>query len=487
MKSVDVKIGCKLEDYESYVSLHSLLKDFRSEARILAPKLRDRSVWMVNSTARGGGVAEMLPTMISLLRQLDVKAEWAVIETDQPEFFALTKRIHNLIHGQGEPQLSEADRDLYEKVCKQNAQAFSKMIKPGDIVLLHDPQPMGMAPFLKSHVDVKLVWRCHIGLDDVSDQTETAWQFLCPYFDSYDLSVFSAPEYIPHYCSDRVTVINPGIDPLSHKNRDLPIHKLVGILNNAGILPAYHPMLTPPFEDLAKQLMPDGSFSVPARNDNIGLLSRPIVCQISRWDRLKGFLPLMQGFCHLKERISKFGSSSERHQRRLELVRLVLAGPDPAFVEDDPEGEKVLTELTDFYRSLPESIQEDIALLLLPMSSRKENELMVNALQRCSSIVVQNSLQEGFGLTATEAMWKLIPVLGSRACGLRQQIRNGVDGKLIDDPEDPVQIAEGLNDMLENDKGRQVWSYNAKKRVLDRFLVFTQLSRWLDVFANLRI
>jgi trehalose synthase len=195
----------------------------------------------------------------------------------------------------------------------------------------------------------------------------------------------------------------------------------------------------------------------------------------------------MQGFCHLKERISKFGSSSERHQRRLELVRLVLAGPDPAFVEDDPEGEKVLSELKEFYRSLPESIQEDIALLLLPMSSRKENELMVNALQRCSSIVVQNSLQEGFGLTATEAMWKLIPVMGSRACGLRQQIRHGVDGKLIDDPEDPVQIAEGLNDMLENDKGRQVWSYNAKKRVLDRFLVFTQLSRWLDVFANLRM
>jgi len=487
MRPVDVKVRCTLEDYEAYVSLHSLLKDFRSEARIVAPKLRDRCVWMINSTAKGGGVAEMLPTMISLLRQLDIKAEWVVIETDRPEFFALTKKIHNLIHGNGEPHLSDDERSLYEKVCAQNAKAFAKMVHPGDIVLLHDPQPMGMARFLKSKIDVKLVWRSHIGLDDVNDQTEAAWNFLCPYFEFYDLSVFSAPEYIPHYCSDKVTVINPGIDPLSHKNRDLPIHKLVGILNNAGILPSLHPMLTPPFQDQAKQLLPDGSFTVPARNENIGLLSRPIVTQISRWDRLKGFLPLMKGFSYLKERMSKYGRSSERHQRRLELVRLVLAGPDPAFVQDDPEGEKVLDELKDFYGTLSDHVQEDIVLLLLPMASRKENELMVNALQRCSSIVVQNSLQEGFGLTATEAMWKLIPVMGSRACGLRQQIRHGVDGKLISDPEDEVEIAEGLNAMLENDKGRQVWSYNAQKRVLDRFLVFTQVSRWLDVFANLRM
>jgi len=487
MRSVDVKVGCKLEDYESYVSLHSLMKDFRSEARVLAPKLRDRTVWMINSTEKGGGVAEMLPTLISLLRQLDVKAEWAVIESDRTEFFALTKKIHNLIHGQGDPHLSDDDRSLYEAVCEQNAAEFVKMANPGDIVLLHDPQPMAMASFLKANTDLNLVWRCHIGLDDVSDQTEAAWKFLCPYFEHYDLSVFSAPEYIPHYCSDKVTVIHPGIDPLSHKNRDLPIHKLVGILNNAGILPPLHPMLTPPFEDQARQLLPDGGFANPAKNGNIGLLSRPIVSQISRWDKLKGFLPLMKGFCHLKRRVSEYGNSSERHRRRLELVRLVLAGPDPEFVADDPEGEEVLQELKDFYQNLPGRIQEDIVLLLLPMSSRKQNELMVNALQRCSSIVVQNSLQEGFGLTATEAMWKLVPVMGSRACGLRQQIRHGVDGKLIDDPEDEVEIAEGLNTMLEDDKGRQVWSYNAKKRVLDRFLVFTQLSRWLDVFVNLRM
>jgi trehalose synthase len=118
------------------------------------------------------------------------------------------------------------------------------------------------------------------------------------------------------------------------------------------------------------------------------------------------------------------------------------------------------------------------------MSSRKENELIVNALQRSSSIIVQNSLREGFGLTATEAMWKLVPFMGSMACGLRQQVRNWVDGLLITNPEDKIGIAEGLNQILAEVKRRQVWAYNARKRVFDHFLVFNQLGRWLNVFVD---
>ena len=484
IKVIDVKGRHRLKDYEAYVSLIPVVKGFRSEAEILVPKLGKRRLWMVNSTDRGGGVAEMLPTMIDLLRQLGLDAKWVVMGTEHKAFFPLTKKIHNLIHGNGTPEFSKEERDIYEQVNRECANEMSKLLQSGDIVVIHDPQPMAMAGFLKDKVAVHTIWRCHIGLDEKRPQTEAAWRFLEPYFKAYDLSVFSAPEYIPDYQPDKFTVIPPAIDPLSHKNRDLNVHKMVGILTNAGILPTDHPMLTPPFSDKVKRLRSDGYFVTPAETGDFGLLSRPTVTQISRWDRLKGFLPLMEGFSHLKKHIDRNHNGSARHKRRLELVRLILAGPDPAFVKDDPEGREVLEELKQYYCSLPSGIQQDIAILLLPMSSRKENELIVNALQRSSSIIVQNSLREGFGLTATEAMWKLVPFMGSMACGLRQQVRNRMDGLLITNPEDKIGIAEGLNQILAEVKRRQVWAYNARKRVFDHFLVFNQLGRWLNVFVD---
>ncbi|MFZ0612814.1 MAG: glycosyltransferase [Desulfobacterales bacterium] len=484
IKIIDVKSRNRLADYEAYVSLFPVVKDFRSEAEILVPKLDNRRVWMVNSTDRGGGVAEMMPTLIDLLRQLGLDARWAVMGTALEEFFPLTKKIHNLIHGNGTPEFSAAERDTYERVNAECAEEFSKLLRAGDIVVIHDPQPMAMAGFFKDTIAVHTIWRSHIGLDEKNPQTEAAWRFLEPYFKAYDLTVFSAPEYIPDYQPDKFTVIAPAIDPLSHKNRDLNFHKLVGILTNAGILPADHAMLTPPFADKVRRLRGDGSFVPPGETGDFGLLSRPIVTQISRWDRLKGFLPLMEGFIHLKRQIDRYHGGSARHKRRLELVRLVFAGPDPDFVKDDPEGREVLEELKRYYCALSPALQQDIVLLLLPMSSRKENELIVNALQRSSSIIVQNSLREGFGLTATEAMWKLVPFMGSTACGLRQQVRNRVDGLLIARPEDKSAIAEGLNQILADVKRRQVWAYNAQKRVLNHFLVFNQLSRWLNVFVD---
>jgi trehalose synthase len=162
----------------------------------------------------------------------------------------------------------------------------------------------------------------------------------------------------------------------------------------------------------------------------------------------------------------------------------MLAGPDPAAVADDPEGQEVLAELIERYRALPSELQEDIAVLSLPMTSRRENELMVNALQRCSSIVVQNSLREGFGLTVTEAMWKQAAVVGSRACGIRQQIRDDVEGRLIPDPGDPETIAELLDLTLEDFAGRTQLGRNAQRRVHDEFLIFSQVRRWLEVLCD---
>ena len=242
-------------------------------------------------------------------------------------------------------------------------------------------------------------------------------------------------------------------------------------------------------------MMPDGTSEKAAAFEDIGLLLRPIVTQISRWDRLKGWPFLIRGFCHLKENMESHvqRARSDKNPRKLpevlyrrylEQVRLVLGGPDPAYIQDDPEGVEVFEELKEFYKKLPFNLQKDIAILELPMESSGENAIMVNALQRCSNIVAQNSLQEGFGLTATEAMFKRIPVMGTHACGLRQQIQDNVHGKLVKDPTNAEEISYTLNEMLRNPYMCDVFGNNAEKNVVDRFLVFTQATNWLNAIVK---
>jgi len=483
VQAVNVEHAWNLSAYAAISDLAEPVRALRVEASMLAPTLRGSTVWMINSTARGGGVAEMLPRMASLLNELGVPTRWLVIETDRPEFFRLTKQLHNLIHGEGDPTLTEEDRRLYEEVNRANADQLESMIAPDDLVVVHDPQPLALGAILKQRLGVRTIWRCHIGLDEHLPTTRAAWSFLQRYAESYDQAIFSAPEYIPDYLTGRAAIIHPALDPCSHKNRELSPHKLVGILCNAKLKSERHPVVTPPFADSAQRLQHDKSFGPPLNGEEIGLLYRPIVTQISRWDRLKGFRPLMEGFVKLKAS-GRSDDPDERHRRRIQLVRLVLAGPDPASIQDDPEGREVLADLCDFYGSLASEIQRDIALLTLPMNSRKENALMVNALQRCSTVIVQNSLREGFGLTATEAMWKSVPVVGTRAIGLRQQIRAGIDGLLIQDPSDPDEIARRLSDLLADVPKRLYMATNARQRVHGEFLVFTQLCQWLRVMST---
>lgn len=405
-----------LDDYAATAYLTGAVHKMRGAAESFLPEFRGRSILMLNSTARGGGVAEMMPRIVLTLNELGFTTKWAVMKVEQPEFFRLTKRLHNLIHGHGDPELRADDRKLYDEVSQRVAEALQMHLKPGDLLIIHDPQPLGVAPILKRKLGIHVIWRCHIGVDFASQATRAAWQFLKPYAEACDHSIFSAPEYVPVYLIGRTSVIHPGIDPLSHKNRNLTPHKLTGILCNAGLAKEHSPVLTPSFSQPATRLQADGAFGPAVSPDEIGFLYRPIVAQISRWDRLKGFGPLLAGFVRLKQRIQEIGPAlAARDRRRLELVRLVLAGPEPNSVRDDPESREVLEELRQTYRNLKPEYQKDVALLSLPMGSSKENELMVNSIQRCASVVVQNSLQEGFGLTATEAMWKGTPVLGTEA------------------------------------------------------------------------
>jgi trehalose synthase len=219
----------------------------------------------------------------------------------------------------------------------------------------------------------------------------------------------------------------------------------------------------------------------------MGLLTRPVVTQVSRWDRLKGYAPLLEAFVSLKRSAHEGGyAGSVLQQRHLDLVQLVLAGPDPTAIQDDPEAREVLDELRSAYRALSPALQETVAIILLPMHSLEENALMVNALQRASTIVAQNSLREGFGLTIAEAMWKRVPILtNSRACGPRQQVRDGLDGRLVDDPEDRGELERALADMLADPARLERWGHSAQRRVHEHFLVFDQLRGWGRLFGTL--
>jgi len=471
-----------LDDYASTAALSQPVAELRREAKRLHEEIGNRRILMVNSTARGGGVAEMLPRLVSLLSELGAHTEWWTMNADDARFFSLTKRLHNLIHGAGDPELRAEDADVYREVSEAVAEALSKELSAEDILVVHDPQPAGAGAILAQR-GRKSVWRCHIGLDRDTEQTRAAWSFLEPHVSAYHHTIFTAPEYIPNYLSSTVSIIPPALDPFSHKNRELPIHKVVGILCSADLARRPFDLVSEPFEHRAERLRPDGSFGPANEPEDLGVLHRPIITQISRWDRLKGWRGLLDGFVRLKSEASERSGEDPRHARRLKLVRLVLAGPEPAAVQDDPEAQEVLEELIEVYRGLDPELQRDVALLSLPMTSRKENALMVNALQRCSSVVVQNSLQEGFGLTATEAMWKRLRVVGTRACGLRQQIRDGIDGRLVKDPNDPAELAGVLDELLASSADRSAMTTSAQRRVFDEFLVFRQVSRWLNVLA----
>lgn len=482
---IEVDDEHRLDDYAANAQLAAAVQDLRSEAAVMVPELKGRTLWMVSSTAQGGGVAEMMPKLVAFLHEIGVKAQWVVIGSERSEFFRLTKRLHNSVHGYGDVAFTAADRELYETVSREVAAEMQHALGPNDIVAVHDPHPAGIGWLLKQERGIKAVWRCHIGLDRHTPQTRAAWDFLKPYVEHYDHAVFSAPEYIPEYLTGNVSVIHPALDPLSEKNRELSPHMVTGVLVNAGLMREHHPVLTAEHPLLVLRLRPDGSFGTATEPEEIGFLYRTIVTQVSRWDHLKGWLPLLEGFARLKrENRQKAFEISDYDARRIEIARLVLAGPEPHASENEPDAAQVLDDLCRDFLALDAETQADVAVLKLPMASRRANALTVNAIQRCSSVVVQNSLAEGFGLSCTEAMWKRCAVLGTTACGLRQQIRDGVDGRLLRDPTDPDHIKQTLLELLCDNEARIRYGRSAQRRASDEFLVFTQIRRWLEVMID---
>ncbi len=484
-RKIDIRQGVSLQEYAAIPEYHLAVSELEAEVKQLYSVLQGRTVWMINSTDKGGGVAEMLPKMIQIFRELEISMEWGIIHTTDQEFFQFTKRMHNMLHGSGKGGIRQKEREAYERVNRENAKSLKAKLGEKDVLIVHDPQPMGLGAFLNQELDISTIWRSHIGTDRKNEATESAWEFLYSYSRNYQHGVFSAPEYVPSYFSDRFSLIQPAIDPLSHKNRPLSPHRIAGVFSNGHLEQSHHSVVPSDYPSFAQRLQADGTFTEACLPESFGFFYRPIVTQISRWDRLKGFRPLVEAFAMIKKSIKEKNISSDSLARkRLTLMRLALVGPDPASIQDDPEGKEVLGEMIAFYKSLDENLQKDIGLFALPMDSLKNNALMVNAIQRCSSIIVQNSIQEGFGLTITEAMWKGIPVLSTNAVGPRQQIRHQIDGFLIQDAENVKELAQALEEMLEDTSQRRLYGENASRHVYQNFLVFAQIRNWLKVFST---
>ncbi|MEW6173162.1 MAG: glycosyltransferase [Bacillota bacterium] len=382
-----------------------------NELYLLAERVQHRTVQNINSTAVGGGVAEILTRMIPLLRQLGVNARWDVIKGND-KFFNITKNIHNALHG-AEVRVSKDDWEYLLEVNRENA---AELNFSDDIMFIHDPQPIALIEEKQRGNRGKWIWRCHI---DVANPRPEVMAFLKPYVERYDCAVFSAPAYCREMGIPQV-LVSPSIDPLSDKNKDLPEETIGEVLRRFGI-------------------------------DR----DRPVVTQISRFDYLKDPVGVIKVYQKVKKHVD---------------CQLVLAGGGAT---DDPEGLKVLEEAKSAAAGDP-----DIHIIFLPPGS----DIEVNALQRASTVVLQKSLKEGFGLTVSEALWKARPVIASAVGGIPLQIKHKHSGILTYSIDG---TAHYLKQLLHEPKYAQNLGLNGKEHVKNNFLITRHIRDYLLLFLSL--
>ena len=431
-------------------------------------RLGRRTIWNVNSTAVGGGVAEMLQVLVGYIEGLDIAVRWTVIGGD-PDFFAITKRLHNQIHGEAGDagKLSSSDARHYEQVLAANADELLRQVLPGDIVLLHDPQTAGLAAPL-ARAGARVVWRCHIGVDWQNDATRWAWDFLRPYVTPAHGYVFSRRQYVPAWIPPaRAWVIPPSIDPFSAKNQELDAATVQAILTTVGVLSGDAPRAPGRF---ARR---DGTVGEVTRGGQVTGDGRPgpgdpVVVQVSRWDRLKDMSGVMRGFAeHVLPRSAAY---------------LMLVGPMMSEVADDPEGALVLAECLAQWRRLPAAARARVLLVTLPLDDVEENAAMVNAIQRHATVIAQKSLAEGFGLTVAEGMWKGRPVIGSAIGGIQDQIVDGT-GVLLRDPADLATFGSQVRRLIDSPDEAGLIGAAGQARIRENYLGDRHLMRWAEVIG----
>ena len=423
-----------------------------------AKQMDGRTLWNINSTAEGGGVAELLSALLPYLVGSGWDVRWAVI-FGEADFFDVTKDVHNALHGAPPTNgsLTEDGNEIYARTAKANAEQLVRQVRPDDVVFVHDPQTAGLLGPL-ADAGAHVMWECHVGTDTPNEHTQTAWDFLRPYVTRAERFVFSREAYLwDDLDRDKLRVIPPAIDALSPKNAPLDEEQVVEILANAGVVDM------PTTADARRVARTGGELLLPS--------DARIVLQVSRWDRLKDPIGFIRMF--------------DEHLTDLRDVHLVYAGPSTNGVGDDPEGAEVLAACEETWRSLAPDVQSRVHLLSLPMDDVDENARIVNALQRRANVVVQKSLQEGFGLTVAEAMWKSRPVVATRVGGIQDQIEHGTSGLLVDDPYDIDGFADAVRSVLEDTTCARRLGEAAHDRVHDHFLGPRILTQYAELACEL--
>lgn len=379
------------------------------ELFLLAERLSGRVIQNINSTAVGGGVAEILSRMIPLLGQLGVKAKWDVIKGDE-KFFAVTKKFHNGLHGVP-IKISNEEYEYFLEVNRQNAAD----IVFDDIVFVHDPQPIALIE-KRSEVGKRWVWRCHI---DFSRPDPKIWKFLSQFVTRYDATVFSAPAFAQKIPVPQL-LIAPSIDPLSDKNKELPEQTIDSVFERFGI-------------------------------DR----SRPVVTQISRFDYLKDPLGVIQAYKRARAHVD---------------MQLVLAGGGAT---DDPEGPMIMECVKEEAEK-----DRDIFALFLPPSS----DIEINALQRGSTVILQKSLREGFGLTVAEALWKAKPTIAGAVGGIPLQVTHKHSGILTHSIEG---TAHWIRQLISAPEYAAKLGANGREHIRNNFLITRHIKDYLLLFVSL--
>lgn len=431
--------------------------------------LAGRVVWNVNSTSSGGGVAELLWPLIGYCRGAGVDVRWVVVDGDE-RFFAITKRIHNRLHGSegdGGP-LGAAELAVLTAVAAANMAGLRERVAPGDIVLLHDPQTAALAGPLR-RAGARVVWRCHVGVDRPDAVTRSAWEFLLPLLGEAEAFVFSREAFVWDGIEPAdVAIVAPSIDAFAVKNRSLEARACTAILAAAGVIPGDG-------RHEARFTRRDGTPGRVDRRVDIAGGGRvpsaaPLVTQVSRWDSLKDPLGVIAGFAD--------------HVAPVTGAHLLLVGPEVAAVTDDPEGRSVLAQCRAARERLPGDVRSRVHLITVPMADPDENAAIVNAIQRASAVIVQKSLAEGFGLTVTEAMWKSRPVVAGAVGGIQDQIVDGESGLLVD-PRDLQSFGAAVAGLVRDPVRAGALGAAAHVRVREHFLASRHLAQYLALLMRL--
>jgi trehalose synthase len=405
------------ETYASIVGGESMDRLYRAVQQLKGLKLLE-----LNATAQGGGVAEMLYSSIPFLNSLGIEAEWKIIRGNS-EFFECTKNLHNMLQGKSETLTTEMEQCYVDNI---ESRANTNIIdyKP-DVVLVHDPQPLGLASYLKSPGETWL-WRCHIDIEEEDIRAKpNLWNFVTNWVKHYDAVIFSAVNYVISRWQMPKFLIAPFIDPLSEKNRELSHKEIVKVLDKYHIDPKVQ-----------------------------------IIAQIGRFDPWKG----------INRTIAVF-----REVRKRKECQLVVAG---GLASDDPEGSRVLNELYEKTKDI-----EDIHVLNLSMADRLENWREVNALQRAASVIMQPSIKEGFGLVITEALWKGKPVISADVGAIPLQIREGDTGYFY---QTPYLTAQKVLYLLENHDFAEGMGERGRSYVKNHFLLPDRVADYLMAINMIR-